>query len=69
MDGFYFEQVDYVFEVFFSVDWQLYWYGDGIQFGFQLVNDFGEVGIGVVYFVDECDVWYFVVVGLVLYGF
>lgn len=69
VDGFYFDQVDLINEVFFSVDGELDWNWGMIQVFFDLFDDVQEVCVLVVYFVDVDDVWYVVFVGLMLYGF
>lgn len=69
VDGFYFYQVNNVGEIFFSINCQLQWNWVCVQMGFDLINNFQEVCVYVVYFVNECNVWNFVFVCLMLYGF
>lgn len=69
VDSFYFYQVNNIGEMFFSINCQLQWNWVCVQMGFDLVNNFQEVCIYVVYFVNECNVWNFIFVCLMLYGF
>lgn len=54
VDGFYFEQVDYVLKVVFGFDWNLYQSCISFQFVVNLIENFERIGICLIYFVDEC---------------
>lgn len=63
------DQVNNFFEGFFSIDWYLQRYCIGIQFFFYVINNIEEICIRMVYFIDEINMWYFIMVSLMLYSF
>lgn len=69
VDSFYFYQVNNIGEMFFSINRQLQRNRVRVQTGFDLVNNFQEVRIYAVYFVNERNARNFIFVCLTLYGF
>lgn len=62
-------EVNQIFQIGFSIDWNVNWYSVCIGMVFDYVNVVEEVCVDFVYFVNEYDMWNFVVISLMLNGF